>query len=334
MEAARHAASISAPARDRAIWYNAPMDVLRTPEERFRDLPGHDVEPRWVEVPAADDVPPLRMHHVDEGPRDAPVALLMHGEPTWSYLYRRVVPRLVDAGIRAVAPDLIGFGRSDKPASPRDYSFARHLAWVRSLVEQLDLRRVTLVCQDWGGPIGLGVLAAAPERFDAVVAANTILPTADPELTDGVLEWRSDALLSWIVGSQRTPEFSAGEIVRGVCARPVSDAVVAAYDAPFPDERYRAGARQFPLLIPITPDDPGAALNRETWKVLQGFERPFVTAYSDGDPSTAGWDAIFRARVPGARGRENVTIERAGHFLQEDAGEELAQIIIDTVRGA
>jgi haloalkane dehalogenase len=300
--------------------------VLRTPDERFAGLPDFPFAPRYVEVPGPEGA--LRMHFVDEGPRGAPVVLLLHGEPTWSFLYRRMIPRLAAAGLRAVAPDHVGFGRSDKLAERTAYTFAHHVEWLGALVAALDLRDVTLVGQDWGGPIGLAALADAPERFARVVAANTILPTVDPELTRGVLEWRSDALLDWILGSQRMPTFSAGAIVAGACRRPVAPEVVAGYDAPFPDERHAAAARHFPVLIPITPGDPGAARNRATWRVLERWEKPFLTAFSDGDPATRGWETIFQRRVPGARGRPHVTIANAGHFLQEDAGEELAEAVI------
>jgi len=306
------------------------LDVLRTPEERFARLPDHPFAPKYVEVPGPDGER-LRMHFVDEGPRDAPVVLMLHGEPTWSFLYRKMIPVLVGAGLRAVAPDHIGFGRSDKLADRTAYSYARYVDWMLAFLSALDLRDVTLVCQDWGGPIGLSTLAAGPERFARVVAANTILPTVDPELTRGILEWRSDALLDWILASQRMPHFSAGAIVAGVCARPVAPEVIAAYDAPFPDERHLGAARHFPALIPITPGDPGAVRNRATWRVLERFERPFLTAYSDGDPATRGWETIFQRRVPGARRQPHTTIADAGHFLQEDAGPELAKVVVDFV---
>lgn len=322
-------------------WYELPrprgiaMDerVLRTPEERFEGLAGYGFRPRYVEVPDPDGGR-LRIHAVDEGPADAAPVLLLHGEPTWSYLYRKVIPVLVAAGHRVLAPDLVGFGRSDKPASPRAYTFERHVAWLLAWLRELDLDRITLVCQDWGGPIGLAVLAEEERRFARVVAANTILPTVDPELTRGVLEWRSEALLDWIVASQRMPVFPVGAIVAAACATPVPAEVRAAYDAPFPDERYQAGARQFPILIPITGGDPGAKRNRATWAVLERFEKPFLTAYSDGDPATRGWDEIFRRRIPGAAGRKPVRIERAGHFLQEDAGEALGRTIAAFLAGS
>jgi haloalkane dehalogenase len=296
------------------------MSIYRTRPERFEGLPDFPFVPHYL------DLDGLRLHYVDEGAGD-PV-LCLHGEPTWSFLYRKMIPVLAAAGLRAVAPDHVGFGRSDKLAERPAYTYARHVGWLEALLSGLDLRDVTLVAQDWGGPIGLAALAAAPGRFSRVVAANTILPTADPLLTRGVLEWRSDALLDWIVGSQRMPRFDAGSIVAAVCRRPVAREVVAAYDAPFPDEGYAAGARQFPLLIPITPGDPGAAMNRETWRVLERFEKPFLTAFSDGDPATRGWETIFQRRVPGARGQPHATIANAGHFLQEDAGEELAALVV------
>ncbi len=306
------------------------MEVLRTPDERFAGLPDYAFAPRWVEL-SGPGGEALRMHVVDEGPRDAPVVLMLHGEPTWSFLYRKMIPALVAAGLRAVAPDHIGFGRSDKLADRTAYTYASHVEWILALLAALDLREITLVCQDWGGPIGLSALAARPDRFARVVAANTILPTVDPALTDGVLEWRSDALLDWILASQRIPCFSAGAVVAGVCVRPVAPEVVRGYDAPFPDERYVAAARQFPVLIPITPGDPGAARNRATWRVLERFERPFLTAFSDADPATRGWETLFQRRIPGARGQPHTTIRNAGHFLQEDAGPELAKIVVEFV---
>ncbi len=306
------------------------MEILRTPDERFARLPDHPFAPNYVEVPGPDGAR-LRMHCVDEGPRDGPVVLMLHGEPTWSFLYRKMIPVLVGAGLRAVAPDHIGFGRSDKLADRTAYSYAGYVDWMLAFLDALELRDVTLVCQDWGGPIGLSALAAGPERFARVVVANTILPTVDPELTKGILEWRTDALLDWILASQRMPRFSAGAIVAGVCVRPVAPEVIAAYDAPFPDERHLGAARHFPALIPITPGDPGAVRNRATWQVLERFERPFLTAFSDGDPATRGWETIFQRRVPGARGQAHTTIADAGHFLQEDAGPELAKVVVDFV---
>jgi haloalkane dehalogenase len=291
-------------------------EVLRTPDERFASLPGWGFEPRYVEVGVG-----IRVHFVDEGPRDGDVVVLLHGEPSWSYLYRKMVPPLADAGFRVVAPDLVGFGRSDKLASRGDYTYAAHVEWMRAaLFDALGLRDITLVCQDWGGLIGLRLVAEHEGRFARVVAANTGLPTGDQRLTD--------AFLAWQQFSQEAPEFPVGRIVAGGCATTPPDEVVAAYDAPFPDESYKEGARQFPVLVPTRPDDPAAAANRAAWEVLARWEKPFLTAFSDGDPITRGGERVFQQRVPGAKGQPHVVIEGGGHFLQEDRGEELARVVI------
>lgn len=316
-------------------------EALRTPDDCFEDLPGYPFEPHYVDV-VADGVGPVRMHHLDEGPADGPVALLLHGQPTWSYLYRTVVPVLAGRGIRVIAPDNIGFGRSDKPARPTDYTFARHIEWLRSLVTGLDLRDVTLVAQDWGGPIGLSVLAAEPERFAGVVAANTILHTADPALA-GRLEWAvhgegesrvvlEQSLVDYLLYTQRAPELRASDFVGAATTTPLAADVLAAYDAPFPDERYTAGLRQMTALLPLTRNDVGARIGRRTMRALEEFERPFLTCYSDGDPATRGWAEVFQERVPGARGQEHVTITGAGHFLQEDAGAQLAEAVAALIK--
>jgi haloalkane dehalogenase len=296
------------------------MRVLRTPDERFAGLPGYDFAPHYVEVGEIDGHP-LRMHYVDEGPRDADAVLLMHGEPSWSYLYRAMIPVITAAGLRAIAPDLIGFGRSDKPAERSDYTYARHVEWVRALVEALDLRDATLVGQDWGGLIGLRVVAENTGRFARVVAANTGLPTGDQKLGKAFHAWRTY--------SQEAPEFPIGKIVSGGCTtKPLEQAVIDAYDAPFPDDRYKAGARQFPVLVPASPDDPAAEANRAAWDTFSRWEKPFLTAFSDDDPITRGADRLMRDRIPGARGVEHVTIHNAGHFLQEDKAVELAEAIV------
>jgi len=304
------------------------VKVLRTPDARFANLPGHPFAPHYVEIPSGDGAR-LRMHYVDEGPRDADPVLLLHGEPSWSYLYRKMIPGLVAAGHRAVAPDLVGFGRSDKPAERSDYSYQRHVDWLRAFVEALDLRRITLFCQDWGGLLGLRLVAEQTQRFARVVAANTFLPTGDAPATPAFLAWREF--------SQKVPEFPTGRILQGATVNELPEAVVAAYDAPFPDESYKAGARQFPLLVPITPDDPAAAANRAAWQQLERFEKPFLTAFSDQDPVTRGADVALRERIPGARGQQHVTIEGGGHFLQEDCGEQLARVVvrfIEATKGA
>lgn len=303
------------------------VHVLRTPDDRFVDLPDFPFAPHYVDVPAGPtvdgDVGRLRVHYVDEGAPDAEVVLLLHGEPTWSYLYRHMVPVIVDARLRCIAPDLVGFGRSDKPASRVAHTYQAHVDWMRALVESLDLRRVTLVGQDWGGLIGLRLAAEDPDRFDRIVAANTFLPTGDRD--------PGPAFAAWQAYSQDTPVFHTGTIVRSGCIRGVTDDVVAAYDAPFPDETYKEGPRQMPLLVPTRPDDPAAPANRAAWKVLQAWDKPFLTAFSDGDPITRGAERIFQATVPGAAGRTHPVVAGAGHFLQEDNGPELARIVADFV---
>ena len=293
------------------------MDVLRTPDDRFADLPDFPFAPHYVEVDG------LRMHHLDEGPADAPVVLLLHGEPSWSYLYRWMIPALVDAGLRAVAIDLIGFGRSDKPANRKDYTYQSHVDWTWAAIEAIGLTDITLVCQDWGGLIGLRLVGEHPERFARVVAANTTLPTGD--------QHPGEAFLAWQRFSQETPEFPVGAIVNGGCVSELSAEVIAAYDAPFPDETYKAGARQFPTLVPTSPDDPAAVPNRAAWAGLQRFNRPFLCAFSDSDPITRGADAPLRTLIPGAAGQPHVTIAGGGHFLQEDRGRELAEVVVDFV---
>jgi haloalkane dehalogenase len=299
------------------------VDVLRTPDERFADLPGFPFAPHYTEV-ADGEGGRLRVHHLDEGPAGGPVVLLLHGEPSWSYLYRTMIPVLVEAGLRCVAPDLVGFGRSDKPARREDYTYARHVEWMReALFDNLDLSGITLVCQDWGGLIGLRLVGEHPERFARVVAANTGLPTGDRPLTEAFLNWQKF--------SQESPVFPIGRLVAGGCAVTPPDDVVAAYDAPFPDDSYTAGARIFPSLVPTSPDDPAAAANEKAWATLSGFERPFLTAFSDGDAITRGGYKIFQRTVPGAQGQPHTTIEGGGHFLQEDKGPELARVVADFV---
>jgi len=291
------------------------MDVLRTPDDRFAGLPGYDFAPHYVEVDG------LRVHCVDEGPRDGQVVLLLHGEPSWSYLYRKMVPVIVAAGHRAVAPDLVGFGRSDKPAAREDYTYQRHVDWMRGAVEALGLRDATLVCQDWGGLIGLRLVAEMEGVFARVVAANTFLPTGDQD--------PGDAFRAWQHYSQTTPEFHVGGIVRGGCTTELPAEVVAAYDAPFPDDRYKAGARQFPTLVPTRPDDPASEPNRAAWEVLRRWEKPFLTAFGDSDAITRGADRVLQKLIPGCEGQPHTTIAGGGHFIQEDRGEELARVVVD-----
>jgi len=291
------------------------MEALCTPDDRFGNLPGYPFAPRYTETDG------LRIHYLDEGSPAASPVLMLHGEPSWSYLYRKMIPIVVAAGHRVVAPDLVGFGRSDKPIRREDYTYQRHVDWMRHVLFALDLRDVTLVCQDWGGLLGIRLVAEHPERFARVVTANTFLPTGDVPA--------GPAFLAWKEYSQTTPDFQVGRIVSGGSATALPPEVVAAYDAPFPDDRYKAGARQFPLLVPVTPDDPAAEPNRKAWEALSRWTKPWLTAFSDRDPITVGGDRIFQERIPGAKGVRHVTIAGGGHFLQEDRGEELARVVVE-----
>jgi haloalkane dehalogenase len=301
------------------------MDTLRTPDERFTDLPDYPWQPTYVQT--SDD---LRVAVLDEGPRDAPVVLMLHGEPTWSYLYRKMVPVLLEAGFRCVAPDLVGFGRSDKPVRDEDYTYARHVEWMRSALftpspDGLDLQDVTLVCQDWGGLIGLRLVAEHPDRFARVCAANTGLPDGTRRLPDA---W-------WLFHDfvQKTPDLPIGFLVTSGCVEGLAPEVAAAYDAPFPDATYKAGARAFPGLIPQTLEDPATPDNQHAWEVLSAFDQPFLCAFSDQDPITGGGERMLMGKIPGAQGQPHTTIEGGGHFLQEDRGEELAGVVAAWARG-
>jgi len=295
------------------------MHMLRTPDDRFASLPGYDFAPHYVEVGEG-----IRVHYVDVGPAGAPPVLLMHGEPSWSYLYRKMIPVLTDNGHRCVAPDLVGFGRSDKPGDPDDYSYKGHVDWMsEAIFDRLDLREVTFFGQDWGGLIGLRLVAADPDRFARVVVGNTGLPTGDRPPTEAFLAWQQFA--------RETERFHVGGIVSGGCANRLPDDVVAAYDAPFPDDSYKAGARKFPALVPTSPDDPAHADNVAAWEVLRRYDRPFLCAFSDGDAITKGGERQFIGQVAGTAGQPHTTIEGGGHFLQEDKGEELAGVIAEFI---
>jgi haloalkane dehalogenase len=298
------------------------MKILRTPDDSFKNLPGYAFKTNYMEIPGGEGKK-LRVHYVDEGPADAQPVLLMHGEPTWSYLYRKMIPVIIDAGYRAIAPDLVGFGRSDKPAHKREYTYQRHVDWMQSWLDTMHLQRVTLVCQDWGGLIGLRLVAQNPDQFSRVVAANTGLPTGDVPMPDAFLSWRKYSV--------EVQDFNVGAIVAMGCKSPLTDDVIAAYNAPFPDDAYKEGARIFPSLVPITPDDPGAQANQEAWKVLSKFEKPFVTMFSDSDPITRGGERILQGRIPGAKDQPHTIIKGGGHFLQEDCGIEFARLIVNFI---
>jgi len=300
------------------------MQTLRTPDERFVDLPDFEYEPQYADVPDSEGGT-LRMAWVADGPADGEPVLLLHGEPSWSFLYRKMLPVLAAAGLHAIAPDLVGFGRSDKPTQRDDHSYARHVEWVRALAfDVLDLHAVTLGGQDWGGLIGLRLVAEHPNRFARIVAANTGLPTGDHAMPEIWHRFRA--------AIESAPEIEIARFVASGCRRPVDPAVLAAYDAPFPDESYKAAPRAMPGLVPIRPDDPASAANRRAWAVLSELTIPALVAFSDGDPITGAMAPILRRALPGAAGREHPTIADAGHFLQEDAGVELAEHIIDFVR--
>jgi len=294
------------------------MKTLRTPDARFENLPDYSFAENYV------DLDGLRMHYVDEGPRDGDVVLLLHGEPSWSYLYRFMIPPLRDAGLRVVAPDLVGFGKSDKPARKSDYSYASHVAWMRQFIETLDLNGITLFCQDWGSLIGLRVAAENQKRFARIALGNGGLPTGDQEMPRAFTLWRAFALYS--------PWFPIGRIIQKATVTELSDDVIAAYDAPFPSASYKAGARAFPALVPVRPDDPASDANRAAWKVFADWQKPFLTTFSNRDPITRGGEKPWQEAVPGAKNRDHVRIRNAGHFLQEDKGPELAEVLIKFIR--
>jgi haloalkane dehalogenase len=300
------------------------MQALRTPDERFDDVPDFPYAPRYCEVPDGDGGA-LRVAFVEDGPEGADPVLMLHGEPSWSYLYRKMIPILVDAGHRVVCPDLVGFGRSDKPTRREDHSYARHVEWMRTVAfDVLDLRNVTLVGQDWGGLIGLRLAAEHPERFARLVVANTGLPNGDQPMAE--VWWRFREVIT------TAPALNVGWFVQGGCRQQLSDEVRAGYDAPFPADEYCAGPRAMPGLVPTSPDDPAAGANKAAWAKLSVSPSPMLVAFSDSDPITGPMAAIFQREMRGAQGIDHPTIRGAGHFLQEDAGEELANHIVEFLR--
>lgn len=293
------------------------MKSLRTPDERFDKLPGYPFEPNYV------DIDGLRMHYVDEGPRDGTIVLLLHGEPSWSYLYRTMIPPLAAAGFRVIAPDLIGFGKSDKPARKSDYSYALHVDWMRRFIEALDLKDINLFCQDWGSMIGLRVAAEHEHRFARIALGNGGMVTGDQVMPKAFRIWRLFALYS--------PWFPIGKILQKGTIRELADDEVAAYDAPYPSAKYKAGARAFPALVPVTPDDPASSANRAAWEVYERWDKPFLTTFSNRDPITRGSEKGWQEHVPGAQGQAHVKIRNAGHFLQEDSGPEIAAVLVEFI---
>ena len=299
------------------------MQVVRTPDERFEALPDFPFEPHYVEIDDGEGGR-LRVHYVDEGPRDGQTVLLLHGEPSWCFLYRHIIPQLVDGGCRVIAPDLVGFGKSDKPTEKSDYTYNRHVNWMQAaIIDHLDISDATFFGQDWGGLIGLRLVAENASRFARVVISNTGLPTGDHPLTE--------AFMAWQHYSKTSPEFEIGGLINAATVRELLADEIAAYDAPFPDDTYKAGARIFPSLVPTAPDDPTASANRAAWEIFDRWEKPFLCCFSDRDPVTRGGDGAFLSRVPGTAGQPHETIENAHHFVQEDSPNDVARIILQAI---
>jgi haloalkane dehalogenase len=299
------------------------LDYLRTPSACFTSIKDYSFTENYIKVSDYEGGE-LQLHYVDEGPRDGEIVLMLHGEPSWSYLYRNMITPVVNAGYRVIAPDLIGFGKSDKPTKQSDYTYQRHVDWIRALINKLKLSDISLVCQDWGGLIGLRLVGEHSDIFARVLAANTMLPTGDHPAGDAFMKWKTF--------SQEVAFFPVAGIIKGATVTQLSEETLAAYNAPFPDETYKAGARQFPLLVPVTPNDPASASNRLAWKVLQQFNKPFITAFSDSDPVTAGGDKIMQKLIPGCQGQAHTTISQGGHFLQEDQPEALSNVLLSFMR--
>lgn len=336
------------------------METLRTPDVRFVGLLGFDYEPHYTEVPDGEGGT-LRIHHVDSGPEDAPIVLCMHGQPTWSYLYRHMIPLLNERGMRVLAPDLVGFGRSDKPTRREDFSYDRQVEWMTSWLEQNDVRGATLVGQDWGGLVGLRLVAENPQRFDRVVAANTGLPLPlelseekvravrdflSPETPTPTMEEMMNAIRSidpdarerkfayWQKWTWETEDVPVGMVLAGSVMAgggSLTPEEIAAYEAPFPEPAYKMGPRAMPSQVPTLPGDPSVERQVAAWKALSEFDKPFLCAFTDDDPVTGGADVPFRERVPGAKGPSHATIRGGGHFLQETRPAELAKIVADFV---
>lgn len=328
------------------------MEFKRTPESRFSALPDFPFQPHYQQVRDGEGGE-LRMHFLDEGPADAPIVLLLHGQPSWCYLYRFMIPPLVDAGLRVLAPDLIGFGRSDKPTRMEDYTYARHIAWLGEWFNAQALTGVTVFCQDWGSLIGLRLVTAMPERFAHVVLANGGLPAGMiPKAYTQTLRqayatlpvvtaWelgdrfrdttRIPGFLYWRKFCAESPSLSIGEVMQASATVPLAQSEIAAYDAPFPDQSYMAGARRFPSLVPVFHDEPEVEENKAAWAELRRFEKPFMTAFADSDPVTAGAQRQFQQEVPGAQGVSHRTIANAGHFLQQEQPQQCVKAILDVM---
>lgn len=304
------------------------MRILTTDADRFRELPDYPFAPRFLKVGACDpdtplndkSLPGLAMHYADEGQPQAPVVLMLHGEHGWSYLYRRMIPLVTAAGFRVVAPDLIGFGRSDKPAEQKDYSFSNHLRWLLSWLRKLDLQDITLVCQNRSSLLGLALVARQPQRFSRIVTANACIPCEAAAESHLATLWKGFARYS--------PWFPVSGLIQLGTSRPLSRAERKAYDAPFPTDEYKAGARSFAHALSLDPEQVNIF---SLWRFLEHWNKPFITCFSDSDPTTRGAERLLQRRIPGAFGQPHLTI-RGGHFLQEDAPEAFARVIIDAGR--
>lgn len=292
------------------------MEFLRTPDERFANLPDFDYEPHYMDLPNG-----LRMAWVEAGEGD-PI-LCLHGEPSWSFLYRKMIPGLSEVG-RVVCPDLIGFGRSDKPKQRSDYTYTMHHDAVVAFIEALDLRNITLVCQDWGGLLGLPIASELDDRFARLVIMNTGLPNGEGTPADAFLQWRGFA--------KKQTDMPIGFLLQGATVSELPDDVIAAYDAPYPDGAYKEGAHEFPLLVPISPDMEAAGPMQAARDKFKSWTKPCLVMFSDKDPITAGGDKFFRKLIPSAKDEPEITIADGGHFLQEDKGEEIAQHIVEFIK--
>ena len=293
------------------------MKILRTPDERFQDLPEFPFEPHYLEVEE------IRIHYVDEGSMEGKVILLMHGEPSWCYLYRHMIPLLVKAGYRVIAPDLVGFGRSDKPQEQNDHTYYKHVEWIIKWLKKFDLQDITLFCQDWGALIGLRVAIENQERFHRIVLSNGGLPTGEQRMSKAFLEWQEF--------SRNAKKFDIKRIIQSATVKNLSKEVLKAYDAPFPDDRYKLGPRIMPSLVPTTINDPEHDTNVRAIEQFKKWEKPFLTAFSDKDPITRGTEKFWKENIPGARGQNHIIVKDGGHFIQEDRGPELVDIIVDFI---
>ncbi|BDI61188.1 haloalkane dehalogenase [Qipengyuania nanhaisediminis] len=301
------------------------MKILASDPARFADLPDYPFAEHWVTIDLGEGHSG-RMHYLDEGPRDGPPVLLLHGEPSWSFLYRKMIPPLVDAGLRCLAPDLIGFGKSDKPDDIGFYTYARHVGWLGQWRDAVVPGEAGVFCQDWGGLLGLRMVGEAPERFSFVVASNTFLPAGGGQATPAFLAWREFA--------KSSPDFKIGALIDRATATERTRAEIAAYDAPFPDEPSKAGARAFPQLVPVEDDKPGVAENKAAWKGLAAFDRPFLTVFGEDDPVLGSAGPALAKRIKGAKGMDHAMLSQCGHFCQEDRPHELAEAVIATARKA